>query len=95
MAKKKEVSPEIKDLKEDLIQGKTIIGTDQVIKSLKNGKLEKIYLASNSPDKITKDIDYYSELAKVPIIKLDLNNEELGVLCKKHFFISVIGIKNQ
>ncbi|MBR9683017.1 50S ribosomal protein L30 [Candidatus Woesearchaeota archaeon] len=93
MAKKKEISKEITDLKKELVDDKVLVGKDVVLKNLKNEKLSKIYLASNCPEKTIADIKYYSDLAKVPIVALKLNNEELGVFCKKHFFISVLGIK--
>jgi len=93
MAKKKELSKEIMDLKKGLVEGKVLIGREVVLKSLKNKKLSKIYLASNCPEKVKEDIKYYSDLVKVPVIVLSVDNEEIGVLCKKHFFISVLGIK--
>ena len=74
---------------------KAVIGTEVVLKNLKNKKLSKVYLASNCHEKTKKDIESYSQLVNVPIVMLDINNEELGVFCKKHFFISVLGIKRK
>lgn len=95
MAKKKGVSKEIMDLKKEIAEGKVVIGTEMVLKNLKDGKLSKVYLAKNCPEKIKEDIRYYGDLAKVPMVVLDANNEEVGVFCKKHFFISVLGIKKK
>lgn len=95
MAKKKEISKGILDLKKGLAEGKAVIGTKIVLKDLKDAKLSKIYLASNCPEKVKEDIEYYGSLVKVPIIVLSVDNEEIGVLCKKHFFISVLGIKKR
>jgi ribosomal protein L30E len=92
MAKKKEIGEDIKELKNKLQEGKAIIGTESVIKKLKTDKLNKIYMTNNCSPKIKEDIDYYAKLANVTIISLNMDNEELGVLCKKNYFISVIGI---
>ena len=92
MAKKKELSEDIKFLKEKVKDGKAVIGTDRVVKELKKGSLKQVYLASNVGGSVEKDIQTYAELANTPVIKLGLNNEELGVLCKKNFIIAVLGI---
>ena len=41
---------------------------------------------------VENDISHYAKLAKVDVAKLKLPNDELGVLCKKQFLISVLGI---
>ncbi len=92
MAKKK-ISKELVDLKQEVTSGKAVIGAKSVLKKLKEKKLNKIYLASNCPSDVKKDIEHYCALVKVPIVILEIDNEEVGILCKKHFFISVLGIK--
>ena len=71
---------------------KLLLGTEQTIKALKGGKLAKVFLASNTSDKVKADITHYSEIAKVEVVETDKTNEELGTVCKKPFSISVIGI---
>jgi ribosomal protein L30E len=92
MAKKKEINEEIKLLKAKVQDGKAVLGTDQVIKGLRDKSLSKVFLASNCPDGTKSDIQHYADLVNVSVVQLDLNNEELGVVCKKEFFISVLGI---
>jgi large subunit ribosomal protein L30e len=94
MAKKK-ISKELMDLKQEVTSGKAVIGTKSVLKNLKESKLIKIYLATNCPSDVRKDIEHYSALVKTPIVTLEIDNEEVGVLCKKYFFISVLGIKKE
>jgi len=93
--KKKEVSEELKHLKEKLQKKeKVIIGTDRVLKELKAKEISKVFLASNCPQKIKQDVLYYAELAEISVIELEMDNEELGVFCKKNFFVAVIGIRD-
>jgi ribosomal protein L30E len=70
-----------------------VIGADRVLKALKKNELVKIFLASNAPAALVKDVEYYSSLSTVEIEKLDIPNDELGVACKKPFSIAAIGMK--
>ncbi len=73
-------------------EGKAVIGFKMVLKLLRAGKLSQVFLASNCPSQLKEDVERYALLAEVPVIPLALNNEELGVLCKKNCFISVAGV---
>ncbi|MBW2963218.1 ribosomal L7Ae/L30e/S12e/Gadd45 family protein [Candidatus Woesearchaeota archaeon] len=88
MAKNEEAA-----LKKSLNEGKVVIGTQQVVKLLKQGKLKRIYLSSNCPAEVIADLEHYSKLAKTEIVKLSQSNEELGTFCKKPFSISVLGVR--
>ncbi len=88
----REISKEMNYLKEKMQSNNVVIGTDSVLKRLRSGKLSKVFLSSNCPEAIRKDVEHYAGILKVPVIKLDQNNEELGIFCKKNFFVSVLGI---
>ncbi|PIN74025.1 50S ribosomal protein L30 [Candidatus Woesearchaeota archaeon CG10_big_fil_rev_8_21_14_0_10_45_16] len=90
MAKRKEVSDNVKTIKVALQEGKAIIGADRVLKTLKQGSLTGVYLAQNCPEELRKNIEHHAALADVPVIVLERDNEELGTLCKKNFFVSVL-----
>ncbi len=95
MAKKKEVAEEIKFLKSKVDAGKAIIGKARVMKELKVGKLNKIFLARNCAPETRKEIQYLANLSGIELVELEQTNEELGVICKKNFFISVLGISGE
>jgi len=95
MAKKKELNVDLVDLKKNVTEGMAVIGKEMVLKSLRNDTLAKVYLAENCPDELLGDITHYCNILKVPVIKLDVNNEKIGLLCKKQHFISVLGIKKK
>ncbi len=84
---------EMKDLKAKVQDGKAVIGKEMVLKQLRAESLGKVYLASNCPKDLKADLVHYAKLAKVPVVELDLDNEELGLFCKKNFFIAVLGTK--
>ena len=67
-----------------------VIGTERTIKNLRLGKVQKVLLSSNCPINVEKDISYYAGLSGTEFHKLDCPNDELGVICKKPFSISVL-----
>jgi len=92
MAKEAELSKELKELKVKLQEDKVVVGTETVLKALKNKALSMIFVAKNCPQKVKEDIHYYAALAKINVVDVEYTNEELGVFCKKNFFVSVLGI---
>lgn len=82
----------IAEIKKYSEEKKLVLGQEEVVKALRNKKLVKVYLASNCPDLTKKQMERYGQLANVPIEAVEKSNEELGILCKKPFFVSVLGV---
>lgn len=95
MAKKKEASKEILELKKEMAEGKAVIGTKEVLAELREEKLGRIYLASNCPAERKEEIKHYAALVKVPVVELEISNEEIGILGKKHYFVAAVGVKKK
>ena len=74
-----------------LQEKKVIIGTERVLKALKDKKLHRVFMAKNCPSTTKKDLQYYAKLAEIPVIELDMTNEEMGIFCKKNYFVAVVG----
>ena len=89
MPKKILTSTEIKKM---LKEKNLVIGTERTIKNLKLGKVDKVVVTSNCPEKVQKDIEYYAALGKAEVVKIKYPNEELGIICKKPFAISALSI---
>ncbi len=79
------------EIKKALNDKNITIGSDSVLKMAKIGRLKKVLVAKNCKIEVLKDLEYYARLNKFELIRLNENNEELGVICKKPFFISVLG----
>ncbi len=84
-------SSEIKKL---LTQGKIVIGTNQVIKGLREKTLKKIFVSANCPKQVLEDVEKFSKLTSIEFVMLDIPNDELGTICKKPFLVSMAGVKN-
>ncbi len=80
------------EIRKNIEKKKIIIGTKRTIKNLKLGKIEKVYITNNCPEEKKKNIDYYCKLGKINVVNLKYSNEELGVICKKPFSISVASL---
>lgn len=89
---KKELEKSIDEIKKILKSEKVVIGTDRTLKLLKNSNVESVFLSSNCPENVKRDIGYYAKLAKTPVIALNQPSDELGILCKKPYHVSVLCI---
>ncbi|MBS3132266.1 ribosomal L7Ae/L30e/S12e/Gadd45 family protein [Candidatus Woesearchaeota archaeon] len=78
------------ELKKLLKEGKAIVGKDRTLKGLKKGSVERIFLSSNCPKAAEQDIERYALMSGAEVIKLSYPNDELGVMCRKQFPISVL-----
>ena len=81
------------EIKKLLKEGQLIIGTDRTIKGIKQGKVVRVFLASNTTKDTKEAIQHYSSLAGFEVSILPVLNDELGVVCKKPFSISVLSVK--
>ena len=73
-------------------QIKKLIKEEKIIIRLKLGKIGKVLLSANCPASVEKSVLHYSALSEAEPIKLKYANDELGVICKKPFSISMIGV---
>ena len=80
------------EIKKMLKSGNVIIGTERAIKNLRLGRGQKVLISSNCPAKIEGDINYYAGLSGAETHKLEYPNDELSVICKKPFSISVLAL---
>jgi ribosomal protein L30E len=63
-----------------------IFGTEKTLKNLKNGKCKKVFLSSNCPDRIRKEIKDFD----VEVIELKEPNTEIALVCKRPHPVSVL-----
>ena len=92
MAKKAIADKNIKEIKRLLKTDEIIIGTDRTLKNLRRGHISRVFTASNCNQKVKADLIDYSRISNAELVELQYANEDLGVVCKKPFSISVISI---
>lgn len=93
MARKKIVENEnIRIIKKVMETGNVVIGTKETIKCMRLGKVATVYVTSNCPNGVNKDLAHYSSISGTAVVQLEQPNDELGIICKKPFAISVLGV---
>ena len=80
------------EIKKIIKERKTVIGREQVLRQLKKGKLESIYLTSNIDENTRKMIEKFCSISGIGANTIPFNNQELGTLCKKPFPVSILGV---
>jgi large subunit ribosomal protein L30e len=80
------------EIKKLLGSKKMILGKEEVLKNIRNGTMMKVYVASNCPHDVLRDMKRYSGISNFDILETNMPNDELGTLCKKPFSIAVLGV---
>lgn len=73
--------------------GKVSFGSNVALQNAKTGKAKMIVLASNCPQYIKEQIEYYGGISKVPVITYKGTSMDLAEISGKPFIISAISIK--
>ena len=73
--------------------GKVQFGANIALKSVKTKKAKLILLASNCPQNIKENLEYYCTLSEIPVSVFRGESTDLGALCGKPFNVSVLTIK--
>jgi large subunit ribosomal protein L30e len=81
------------EIKDAMKEKKVIIGSRTVMKGVKRGHINSVIYASNCPQAMMKDLEYYSKNNFVAIKEFGGNSLQLGEVCGKPFNVLVIGIK--
>jgi large subunit ribosomal protein L30e len=80
------------EIRKLLGEKRLVLGTEETLKLVRQGKLAKVYLSSNCPPELREDLKRNCSLGGIECEELSASNEEVGVWCKKPFAISVIGV---
>ena len=86
------VKTNIDDLKMELKDASLVLGTNRVVKQLREGNFSKVYIASNVPSNIEDDIAYNAEITETEVEKLNIPNDELGMVFKRPHSVLAVGV---
>jgi large subunit ribosomal protein L30e len=83
------------ELKKIAESSKVIFGSTETIKRLKQAKVSKVFIASNIPADIEKDIKYNAELSGADVEKINVPNDEFGIIFKRtHTLLAISVLKD-
>jgi ribosomal protein L30E len=86
------VGNSISEIQKAILDKKLIVGTERVMKKIKEGTLKKVFITKNAPEMIKNDITHYTAMGKTEVINLEQTSEDMKEVCKKPFNISIVGI---
>jgi ribosomal protein L30E len=92
--KQKELSRVEELIKENLSKNTLIFGYEITEKSLKNNKVKSIIVSNNFDDLKIAHLKHLCDLSNVEFVQAEIDARIIGELCKKPFFINVLGIRN-
>ncbi len=72
--------------------GKVTIGSKKTIEDIKKGKPKMVIIASNCPDRIKSEIQYYTKLSNIPLLVFAGNSWELGSVCERLHMVAALAI---
>jgi large subunit ribosomal protein L30e len=73
--------------------GKVSIGASSAVQSAQTGRAKLIILASNAPKNVREDVEYYTNLSKIPLIIYKGSSMDLAAACGKPFTVSALSIR--
>jgi large subunit ribosomal protein L30e len=73
--------------------GKVSFGASSAMQSAQTGRAKLIIIAANAPKNVYGDIEYYSNLSKVPLIVYKGSSLDLAAVCGKPFTVSALSIR--
>jgi large subunit ribosomal protein L30e len=82
----------MEEITKNLKTEKLLLGTKSTLKALRKSTISKVFLASNCPDYIAEDVQHFCTLENVEVETLNISCDDLGIVCKKPFLVSVVGI---
>lgn len=89
---KKVVAEVVAELKKLLEAKKVIFGAGVAVKLLRQGKIKKVFISSNCEPAAKAEIEHLCRVGEVEFVELGQSNDEIGVICRKPFAISVVGV---
>jgi len=91
---KKTVNEDIVRIKKAMDEKKALLGTKETRNYLLNNEVKEVIISSNTPELVRNDLKRLASLNETQVTELKIGNDELGVVCKKPFSVSVMAIKN-
>lgn len=80
------------ELKKLLTAKKLVLGSEETVKALRKGKVQKVFIAANCDPMVKSEVENLCKVSSAQCVDLSQGSDEIGVMCKKPFAISVIGV---
>lgn len=82
----------VSDLKKLVTAEKLVLGSERTLKLLRDKKLERVYVSSDCNPETSDQLHYLAGVMEVPVEVVSKTADEIGVICRKPFAVSVVGV---
>ncbi len=82
----------VSEVKKLMSASKLVLGANETVKLLRQGKLARVFVSTNCSPQMRSDLENACKIAGIDVVELNQTSDEIGVLCKKPFAISVVGV---
>ena len=88
----KSVVEGVSEVKKLMTASRLVLGSDETVKLLRQCKLARVFVSTNCSPQMRSDLEQACKIAGIDVVELNQTSEEIGVLCKKPFAVSVVGV---
>lgn len=82
----------LEELKAALVKGNVLFGSRSVLKSLKLKSPRMIFVASNCPETVRRDINSHAKISGATVENFAGTAKQLGIVCGKPFAIASLAV---
>ncbi len=79
-------------LRQAMRTGRVELGLDTTIRSAMTGRARLIIVSDKVPPERLADLQHYTKLSGVPIVRFDGSGADLGRVCRKPFQVSSVAV---
>ena len=80
------------EIRKLLAAKKIVVGSERTIKQIKTGGIARVFVTLNAKPSTKESLLHYCKMGNVEVVELPVKSAELGIVCKKPFSISVLGV---
>lgn len=81
-----------KDIRDAIKEKRLLIGSREVLRSLRKGRIESVFFATNCPEQSRNQLMHYSGISGVRMEKFEGNSRQLGEICGRPYKTTMVGI---
>lgn len=78
------------ELKQALKEKGLVFGTKATLRNLRAGKTKQVLISSNCQKIVRDEIRHYASVSGATVTDLEIPDNEIGMICKKRFSVSVL-----
>jgi len=84
-----------REIKVAMRTGKVVLGSKEVLELISRGKGKLVIIASNCPELIKEQLEYYAKLSGIPIYHSPYTSKEMGEICQRGHVVASLVVMDE